>query len=62
MNSEQKKEALSYISSERLKAKLELKMISYLLKEGSVFEREMNRLLDRLSYLDKLEVKIKKMK
>jgi hypothetical protein len=61
MNEEQKK-ILTRIVEERMKAKANLFMYSYLARENHYYEKEINYLLDRLKYLTELEEKVKKMK
>ena len=61
MNKE-KKEILSQIVSERIKIKSQLKLLGYFAEKSRFHEREINYLLDRLSYLNELEERVKKMK
>lgn len=60
---EEKKEILSWIVSERIKIKSQLKVFGYFAeKQKTTNEKELNYLLDRLSYLDELEKRVEKMK
>ena len=61
MNDETQK-ILFWIISERLKIKSQLNLLSSLSKEKRVHNKEIDYLLDRLSYLGELEEKVKKMK
>lgn len=59
---EQQRELLVQIAMERIKLKSQLKLLSYFIKRGEFHERQIDHILDRLSYLDTLEERIKKMK
>ena len=61
MNNETKK-IHSAIINERMKIKSELNLLSFFAKGNKIHEEKINYLLDRLSYLEELEEKIKKMK
>lgn len=60
---EQEKDLLRRIPSMRMEAKAALYQISLLSKKtGLKFEKETNKWLDRLDWLDKLESELKKKK
>ena len=57
---EQEKEILRLIPGMKMEAKSMLRLISYLQREGKGnFESEVNKWLDRIHYLDKLEEELK---
>ena len=57
---EQEKEMLRLIPGMKMEAKSMLRLISYLQREGKGnFESEVNKWLDRIHYLDKLEEELK---
>jgi hypothetical protein len=60
---EQEKDLLSRIPSMRMEARSMLKLVSYLQNSGEGnFNREIDKWLDRIHYLDKLEEELKKKK
>ncbi len=61
MEEKEKQDLLKIIAAMRLEAKEELRMISYLANEiGILDNKEVDKWLDRLNYLDKLEEEIRK--
>lgn len=56
---EDKKQMLLLIATERMKIKSRLNLLSYFANENKLHEKEINKLLERLKYLEELEEKIK---
>ena len=53
-------EVLSRIVNERMEVKAKLNMVSYLLRgKKTVYDDDINYLLDKLAYLDKIEEELR---
>jgi len=61
MDNEKRKELLKDIQMMKMEAKSELQKVSFLLKEGKIYNKAMDVLLDRLRMLEELEKEIRKM-
>ena len=59
-NKEEIKKALSWIIHRQMETKSKLSLFSRLMNENRIYSREINRLLDTLSELNKLEEEIRK--
>ena len=57
---ESEKDLLRRIPSMRMEAQSLLRLCSYLLRNGKSEEREVNKWLDRIKYLDDLEAELNK--